>query len=165
MISIQATDWLRRCNLGHFKRLTLRWIANTPGYFPFPPLFKLVSLPLFTWGMRNTPDQKAFKYWSHQSTVCKENPYRDYTDSLTRFLWKESYYSRLGQKWEFMVIEGSQVFFRDWKTRVVLILYKSQAPKSIWGKPKKFQPSDSTTYWSSHLPCIKRFTNGALHAP
>jgi len=58
------------------------------------------------------------------------------------------------------------VFFRDWKTGIVLILYKSQAPKSVWGNPRKFQLSDSTTCWSSHLlPCIKRFTNRTLHAP
>lgn len=109
-------------------------------------------------GEWDTPNQKAFTHWSHQSNVCKENPYQDYTDSLTRFLWKEIYYSRCAQKWEFAVIEGSRIFFRDWKTRIVLILYKNQTPKSTWGKPKKFHPSDSTTYWSSHLLCIKRFT-------
>lgn len=127
--------------------------------FPFSSPVQAGVITTVHVGVGNTPNQKAFTYWSYQSTVCKENPYKDYTNSLTMFLWKETYYRRCGQKWKFMVIEGSWVFFRDWKTRIVLILYKSQAPKCTWGNPKRFQPSDSTTYWrSSHLWCIKRFT-------
>lgn len=82
------------------------------------------------------------------------------------FSWKEAYCSRSGQKWEFVVIGGSWVSFRVWKTMAVLTLYQNQAPQWICRRPKQLQLSDPTTYWSFHLlPCIQRVTHRTQHAP
>lgn len=155
MVSRQAVHQLGKQKLGCFKRrnrrLTWRWIATAPSCFPLSHQFKLLSSP--RGGGKHPQTQKQFTCWTYQSTVCKDNTSTDYRDTLTRFLWKETYCSRCGQKRQLMVTGESWVF-RDWKTGIVLILYKARQPIQY----EESQRSFSLVIQQPSEVLIKRFT-------
>lgn len=116
-----TVDRLGRYNLGHhWDELPLLLDISL-----FLPSLNWCNRHCSQWGWEIPPKQKQFTCWSHQSTVCKENLSVGYTDSLMRFLWKATCYSKYGQKWEFVVSGGSES--SSWTGKLGLFSYHTKA--------------------------------------